>query len=321
MAASTLAAFQKDLETARRDFDRFAELYKEVLYHYYHSRPPARVPDEVWQYISESYGGAYKLDIAPDGTACLHWEETFAAEQFRLLCKQCCQLLRIHAKLIAAVPEVCTTMEMPSGYHQWIHMIHRLATVNLVWSGLLSKWLVVSQRPFEETRKERCIGSASYDNDLEPEKAEEQLIREMNEQGKAVPDVWFEQITYPLPVVKFHRQMLDMLEELVQQTCPDQEGLHAPVAPQQPVPSQMPKPGDAGADLPQLVTLNEVAPLVHRSKRTLENYKKDMPPPRDPGGGGKASFWDWRELRPWLEGEFNMTLPERFPKPIPPTAP
>ena len=216
MADSTLAAFKEDLAAAKRDMDGFATFHAEVLYHFYHSKPPARVPNEVWQYISESHGRPYELDIAADGTTGIHWEETFAAEQFRLLCNQCCRLLWIHAKLLAAVSEIRATVEMPSEYHQWIHMIHRIATVNLVWSELLSKWLVVSQRPFEETRKERCIGSASYDNNLEPEKAEEQLIREMHKQGKAVPDVWFEQIKYPLPVVKFHRQMLDMLEELVQ---------------------------------------------------------------------------------------------------------
>jgi len=128
-------------------------------------------------------------------------------------------------------------------------------------------------------------------------------------------------VGYPLPVVKFHRQMLDILGEFVQQTYRDQEGLPTRSAPQQPVPSTMGRSVDAKTEPSNRVTLAEVAQLTNLSKRTLENYKKVMPPPIDPGGGGKASFWDWQELRPWLETKLNITLPERFPRPIPPTAP
>jgi hypothetical protein len=64
----------------------------------------------------------------------------------------------------------------------------------------------------------------------------------------------------------------------------------------------------------QYVTLDQVASLVNRSKRTLEGYKKQMPPPAIQGGGrGKADEWIWSVLRPWLEKTFDRALPERFP--------
>jgi hypothetical protein len=58
------------------------------------------------------------------------------------------------------------------------------------------------------------------------------------------------------------------------------------------------------------VTLDQAAALVNRTKRTLEKLKKQMPPPRVKGGGGKAAEWAWSELRPWLEEKFERPLPE-----------
>jgi hypothetical protein len=67
----------------------------------------------------------------------------------------------------------------------------------------------------------------------------------------------------------------------------------------------------AGAEC--LVTLQQAAALVRRSKRTLEKYKEKMPLPRVEGGGGKPAEWAWSEIRPWLEKAFDRKLPERFP--------
>lgn len=61
------------------------------------------------------------------------------------------------------------------------------------------------------------------------------------------------------------------------------------------------------------VTLQQAAAMVSRSKKTLERRKKEMPAPKVSGGGGKPDEWAWSELRPWLEKEFERSLPERFP--------
>jgi hypothetical protein len=64
-----------------------------------------------------------------------------------------------------------------------------------------------------------------------------------------------------------------------------------------------------------LVTLDQAAAVVHRSKRTLERYKTDgkLPVPTFEGGGGRADFWDWETIRPRLEEIFGIKLPNRFP--------
>jgi hypothetical protein len=66
---------------------------------------------------------------------------------------------------------------------------------------------------------------------------------------------------------------------------------------------------------PDLVTLNQAAAIVHTSKRTLERYKTKgkLPAPAVEGGGGKADRYDWKTMRPWLESEFGIKLPETFP--------
>jgi hypothetical protein len=70
---------------------------------------------------------------------------------------------------------------------------------------------------------------------------------------------------------------------------------------------------EAQADL---VTLDQAAASVHTSKKTLERYKKDptFPLPCSDGGGGRADYWDWAQLRPWLEQRFNRRLPLKFPR-------
>ena len=71
------------------------------------------------------------------------------------------------------------------------------------------------------------------------------------------------------------------------------------------------------SDLEQHVTLDGMAALVNRRKRTLERLKtrknNPLPFPDIEGGGGKPAEWLWSKVRPWLEHEFNRTLPERYP--------
>ena len=65
------------------------------------------------------------------------------------------------------------------------------------------------------------------------------------------------------------------------------------------------------------VTLNQIAAIVQRSKRTLEKYASrkvdQLPDPDIQGSGGKSNEWDWVKIRPWLEKEFGKKLPEVFP--------
>jgi hypothetical protein len=68
-----------------------------------------------------------------------------------------------------------------------------------------------------------------------------------------------------------------------------------------------------GASVDCLVTLQQAAAMVNRSKRSLERAVPNMPMPRVQGAGGKPSEWEWSELRPWLETEYGRPLPERFP--------
>ncbi len=63
----------------------------------------------------------------------------------------------------------------------------------------------------------------------------------------------------------------------------------------------------------QLVTLDQAAAMVKRSKRSLERYRDVMPAPCVRGTRGQANLWRWREIRPWLQSTFGFLLPERFP--------
>jgi len=70
----------------------------------------------------------------------------------------------------------------------------------------------------------------------------------------------------------------------------------------------------AGADCH--VTLLQVAPLVNRSKRTLERWQakdSDFPPADVEGGGGNAAEWRWSVLRPYLAKKSCRELPADFP--------
>src|SRR4051812_48034745 len=85
----------------------------------------------------------------------------------------------------------------------------------------------------------------------------------------------------------------------------------------QPLPQPDGPPGPApplASSLPeQLVTLDQVGAMVHRSKRSMERYRPRMPPPRVQGRRGQPHLWAWSEIRPWLETAFGVPLPEPFP--------
>jgi hypothetical protein len=67
--------------------------------------------------------------------------------------------------------------------------------------------------------------------------------------------------------------------------------------------------------LPDFVTLDQAAGMVHKSKRTLERYKTsgELPDPTVEGGAGRADLWEWQTMRAWLTTTFGIELPERFP--------
>ena len=72
---------------------------------------------------------------------------------------------------------------------------------------------------------------------------------------------------------------------------------------------------EAPAELPDLVTLNQAAAIVHCSKRTMERHRDTgkLPVPIRKGNNGKAHLYDWKSLRSALEKLFDMNLPEKFP--------
>lgn len=79
----------------------------------------------------------------------------------------------------------------------------------------------------------------------------------------------------------------------------------------QPEQPTLPFPPDP---LEQLVTLDQAAALVHRSKRTLDGYRaRGLPVPRVRGRRGQPHLWVWGDIRPWLEATFGPRLPETFP--------
>ena len=68
---------------------------------------------------------------------------------------------------------------------------------------------------------------------------------------------------------------------------------------------------------PQYVTLDQMAAMVPRSKRTLEKLigrdSNPLPDPDIQGGGGKPNEWDWHRIRPWLEQEYGRKFPADYP--------
>jgi hypothetical protein len=81
-----------------------------------------------------------------------------------------------------------------------------------------------------------------------------------------------------------------------------------PPLPRSPAPIPAPPPPTE-----QLVTLDQIGAMVHRSKRSMERYRNQMPAPRLRGRRGQPHLWEWAEVRPWLEATFGLRLPEHFP--------
>lgn len=65
----------------------------------------------------------------------------------------------------------------------------------------------------------------------------------------------------------------------------------------------------------QYVTLDQMAAMASRSKKTLERWLKDgkLPEPDVEGGGGRPHEWRWRDVRDVLEEQSGKPMPERFP--------
>lgn len=75
------------------------------------------------------------------------------------------------------------------------------------------------------------------------------------------------------------------------------------------------KTPDGDDEIPQTVTLDQMAGAVSRSKKTLERLKSKgkLPQPDVDGGGGKPDEWIWANVKPILELHYNRKLPDRFP--------
>lgn len=217
MSDHLLAALQHDLQIVKSDLGRFAEFYDDVRYSYYHADPSNIVSDEVWRFVAENHGWSFDdLEVFPGRWACLAWgDESFAATKFKTLCAQCSQVIFEHAGILREVPEASPLLDLPCDHYQWIRLVHEVAATNPVWSGLINRCLIVSQRPFDETRRERVV-EWDESGKVEPNKAEMQLVRRLSEAGENVPDIWFEFIPTSQHVAHFHRQMLDLLEELIE---------------------------------------------------------------------------------------------------------
>jgi hypothetical protein len=83
-----------------------------------------------------------------------------------------------------------------------------------------------------------------------------------------------------------------------------------------------PSSGSAAADEEtydpsQLVTLDQMAAMVGKKKRTLQLWQKNdktFPLPEIEGGGGNAAYWQWQNVSAYLRKKSrNDKLPESFP--------
>jgi hypothetical protein len=87
---------------------------------------------------------------------------------------------------------------------------------------------------------------------------------------------------------------------------------------QRDVGSVLHRPGVGEQEAGDYVTLDQMAAMVNRGKRTLVRLKNrktnPLPRPDVEGGGGKPDEWLWATIRPWLQTEYAKILPERFPR-------
>jgi len=68
-------------------------------------------------------------------------------------------------------------------------------------------------------------------------------------------------------------------------------------------------------EVPQYVTLDQMAVLSNRSKKTLERWLSGgkLPQPDVEGGGGKPHEWLWLSVRESLASHSGKEMPERYP--------
>lgn len=121
--------------------------------------------------------------------------------------------------------------------------------------------------------------------------------------------------TWPALLTDLERLVLDL--QAIRGRLPS---LHEPkpsdAAPKlQAGPVGEPQDPAAGEHHEYLITLQQAAAMVSRSKKTLERRKTDskFPTPRVAGGGGKPDEYAWSEMRLYLEREFDRKMPEHFP--------
>jgi hypothetical protein len=72
----------------------------------------------------------------------------------------------------------------------------------------------------------------------------------------------------------------------------------------------------AASSTPQYVTLDQAAAWVKLHKKTVGralNSDPKAPTPDREGGGGKCSYWKWHRIRPWLEQQYGLELPQFLP--------
>lgn len=103
---------------------------------------------------------------------------------------------------------------------------------------------------------------------------------------------------------------LDGLRREVALLAAEVRDLRAAVSPpprQDVLPFSVPPPAE------QLVTLDQCAAIIRRSKRTLEDLRGRMPAARVRGRKGRQALWAWEDVRPWLEEYSGRSLPATFP--------
>jgi hypothetical protein len=76
-----------------------------------------------------------------------------------------------------------------------------------------------------------------------------------------------------------------------------------------------PAPACVVGDSDILVTLDQCAALIHKSKSRLYKLRAKLPDPAVSIGGGHANLYRWGEMRAALMRVYGITLPQRFPTP------
>ena len=84
------------------------------------------------------------------------------------------------------------------------------------------------------------------------------------------------------------------------------------ITPESPCVNCSSRKGEPGIPEPRLVTLSQMAALVHRKPSALRKHP-DLPPPLERGTRGQPSVWRYVDVREWLEKRFGVKLPVEFP--------